>query len=188
MRIQKQAETFAWRTAATTRLYRGLAVMGVPQEQQNRWADAMNYNTWDGDPKGLGKHLSVGPEIIKHLEQRQGGVGRHWTTNPERALDFAGRSMENRDYVAHPNAFPAVLSMDWDGQGLDESDQGMNSGSHNWDGDDERVLQKGHQGKIHGVKVNESSLGGWTETLNPSPDDPDFGHLHRPGYGHLGVI
>lgn len=202
MKILRQAEMFGYRTGIAlddpnlttpTKLYRGVAVMGVPPEQQQRWNDALDYSNWDGDKASLGKHLQVGPELIQHLQERQGGVGRHWTTNPARAYDFAGRSMENRN-LDNPDThagFPAVLEMNWDGTGLDMSDRGMNSGSHNFDVDDERVLQGGHQVNISGVKVAEPDLGGWTDVLNPSPEDrsfDDFKHLHRPNYGHPGVI
>ena len=66
------------------------------------------------------------------------------------------------------SAFPAVLEMNWDGSGLDTSDQGMGSPAHNSDVDDERELQKGQTFPISGVKVNESSLGDEpTDTPNP---------------------
>lgn len=168
------------------KLYRGIAVHSVDPDQQRRWGELLDYENWDEDPATLGKHLQVGPEIIDHLVHRQGGIGRHWTTDPRRAEDFMGRSIENMPGGAG-SAFPVVLEMDWDGSGLDLSPEtGMAHPAHNWDTDDERTMIKGHPLKISGVRVNEPSLGGMVDVLNPSPDDPDFGHLHREGYTHPG--
>lgn len=199
MKVLRQVEQFGYRLAMPAlddpdltkpaKLYRGLAIHSVPPEQAKRWSELTNYDNWDGDKASLGTHLKVGPEIIKHLEDVQGGVGRHWTTNPVRAYDFAGRSMENMPKDLVQQAFPAVLEMNWDGTGLDMSDKGMASPSHNYDVDDERVLQKGLTAPISGVKVRGGAgSADWGDVLNPPKDDYDFGHLHRPDYGHPGVI
>jgi hypothetical protein len=93
--------------------------------------------------------------------------------------------------VLSPNEtdFPAILKMHWDGTGLDTTDKGMLSGSHNWKGDNERVLQKGHQVKVHGLWTRGGAgLPGWGDTLNIDADDPDLCHLHRPNHYHPGVI
>lgn len=179
-----------------TTLYRGVAVVGMPDEQQGHITDLMDYDDWNGFDEGvLGKHLQAGQHVIQHLQDRQGGLGRHWTTDPHRAIDFAGRSMSrvNKDFDPRGRSFPAVLKTHWDGTGLDMTDKGMLAMGHNFKGDNERVLQRGHHVKVHGVWIPHGGFGdrdhgGFLESFNPDPDDPGFGHLHVPGRQHPGVI
>ena len=172
-----------------TTLYRGVAILGMSPEQIDHINKLKNYDDWDGDPASWGKHLQIGPQIIQHLHEHQGGLGRYWTTNPAVAEDFAGRSMTNRNLDMYPDAFPAILKTHWDGTGLDTTDKGQLAPNHNFKEDEERVLQKGHPVKVHGLWVRGGQGDvGWGDVINPDPDDYDLGHLHIPGHYHPGVI
>lgn len=101
---------------------------------------------------------ALGSLILDHLQDRyhQFDLGRHWTLNPNTAIEFGG--------TANPDnhELPVVVKAQWNGAGEDPYRRDT---AGDWDYEDEITLLPGAPLSVHGVHIQHPDSDEWHNVL-----------------------
>jgi hypothetical protein len=178
MQILKQAEQFAYRIAATPKLYRGLnldttqpglekvhAILNPPGSHPLE-----HHQGWD--------HPEVGGHILNWLASGpKKGLGSHWSADPTQAEQFARWPNEQ---TGRGGNLQAVIEGEWNGQGEDHG----RTDTHEFDeegnrirsfpDEQEKTLSPGAGVNVTGLKIRPYDDEYWNgPSTGDEPADPN---------------
>jgi hypothetical protein len=188
MQVLRQREQFAYRLAASTKLYRGLNI-DTRQPGLEKVHSILNppgtqplehHPGWD--------HPEVGTHLLNWLSDNRSGLGRHWSEDPAQAETFARWPDET---TGRGGNLQAVVEGDWGGQGADPNrtntrefnDAGEQIRSFPWE--KEHTLSPGAHLNVTGLKIRPYDDEYWN---GPSTGDEPIDENHEgPWHSVLGA-